>query len=313
MYQDDSNPPDFHNQDRPPPIPVQAFTAILGTLLLSPSTTAGGAARYTVVQILERIRRLDSTQSTGLGHANEDDPLDELEVGLFGKEERFLFQQEILYQVVIGMGRLDAEPESDEFSDDDSQAYDDALEDRELESSSSTSTRQASTTSGQSSTNALATHKDHPAMSLSPSLMNGSSTSSNSTPDSTTESTPSDSSDDGFFSSGDSSNSSLSAAQTDSDETVSVVIASASPSQSPRTSRLHIRVESPKDSYGPTSTDYSRTQSDYFGGNDEEPPINDAAALESDFVDHDEADQAAVGRLSSMSLMAAVAVSGKQD
>ncbi|KAK7043588.1 hypothetical protein VNI00_008199 [Paramarasmius palmivorus] len=145
MNQDDMNPPDFHDHESPPIISVQEFTPILGTLLLSPNSIVGGAARYAVVQLLERIRRVDGMESkmasvsavdhspssfSSPGHnAMDIDPEDELYVGLFGRVERSLFEKEILYQVVIGMGRLDAE--SDANANDDTDAspfYDDALE-----------------------------------------------------------------------------------------------------------------------------------------------------------------------------------------
>ncbi|THU86431.1 ARM repeat-containing protein [Dendrothele bispora CBS 962.96] len=88
----------------PPTISVQAFTPILGTLLLSPNGVVGGAARYAVVALLERTKKAEEIES---GNATDSDR--DLVVGLFGKEERALFEKEILYQVVIGMGRLDGE------------------------------------------------------------------------------------------------------------------------------------------------------------------------------------------------------------
>ncbi|KAF9264782.1 ARM repeat-containing protein [Marasmius fiardii PR-910] len=155
VNEDDMNSPGFHDHESIPSISVQVFTPILGTLLLSHNGIVGGAARQAVVQLLERIKRLDSVEADvpsrssidiatdvsrmGLGGViGEIDPrtverrqsthmhTDNLDVGLFGKTERALFEKEILYQVVIGMGRLDAEGET-ETSDDDSQ-YDDALE-----------------------------------------------------------------------------------------------------------------------------------------------------------------------------------------
>ncbi|ESK96848.1 heat repeat family protein [Moniliophthora roreri MCA 2997] len=144
MNQDDMNPPDFHDHERPPLISVQEFTPILGTLLLSPNIIVGETARYTVVQLLERIRRVDGMDSNRVSSSTMDhstnlsstgptgldiDPEGELNVGLFGKVERALFEKEILYQVVIGMGRLDAEGDPNANDDtDDSQYYDDALE-----------------------------------------------------------------------------------------------------------------------------------------------------------------------------------------
>ncbi|KAG7092360.1 hypothetical protein E1B28_008719 [Marasmius oreades] len=143
VNEDDMNSPGFHDHESTPSISVQAFTPILGTLLLSPNGIVGGAARQAVVQLLERIKCLypaemtissrspidtttDVSRTVPGGAIGVFDPTDTLDVGLFGKTERALFEKEILYQVVIGMGRLDAEGES-ATSDDDSQ-YDDALE-----------------------------------------------------------------------------------------------------------------------------------------------------------------------------------------
>ncbi|KAJ8078672.1 hypothetical protein PM082_012955 [Marasmius tenuissimus] len=141
LYQDDTIPPELPASGGVPLISVQTFTPILGTLLLSPNGIVGGAARYAVVQLLERIKRLDTADSPAapsrpstdtsaaamVDLGGDTDPGEELAVGLFGKNERSLFEQEILYQVVIGMGRLDAEDNLD-ASDDDSQDYDDALD-----------------------------------------------------------------------------------------------------------------------------------------------------------------------------------------
>ncbi|KAJ7740714.1 armadillo-type protein [Mycena maculata] len=98
-------------------ISVQAFTPILGTLLLSPNSKVGGAARYVVVNILSRIKKLDKREagvhvsslltSDTDSDSEEEDNVEDIPVGLFGREERHMFEQELLQQVVIGMGRLD--------------------------------------------------------------------------------------------------------------------------------------------------------------------------------------------------------------
>ncbi|KAF9052975.1 armadillo-type protein, partial [Panaeolus papilionaceus] len=104
-------------------ISVQAFTPILGTLLLSSNPLVGGAARLAVVELLSRMRKAD--QLNGAVHPsttsnlpwdylptidNDDDDDDEpIAVGLFGQQERDMFTHEILHQVVIGMGRLDVD------------------------------------------------------------------------------------------------------------------------------------------------------------------------------------------------------------
>ncbi|KAJ7940742.1 armadillo-type protein [Mycena leptocephala] len=106
-------------------ISVQAFTPILGTLLLSPNSKVGGAARYVVVNILSRMRKLDERESGTTvcsrsprvsisdSDSEEEDEEEEIPVGLFGREERLMFEQELLQQVVIGMGRLDVDTEDD--------------------------------------------------------------------------------------------------------------------------------------------------------------------------------------------------------
>lgn len=91
-------------------ISVQAFTPILGTLLLSPNPHVGGVARYAVVDLLERMRKADHQEaiisSSSIRHRVDDEDA-ELTTGLFGPQERTWFQEEILQQLVIGMGHLD--------------------------------------------------------------------------------------------------------------------------------------------------------------------------------------------------------------
>ncbi|KAF8163204.1 armadillo-type protein [Crassisporium funariophilum] len=114
-------------------ISVQAFTPILGTLLLSSNPLVGGAARFAVVDLLSRMKKADDrelgsfrhlpTESNGrvflpweiaqntIDADDEDEDETPLTVGLFGPQERAMFTQEILQQVVIGMGRLDVDIE----------------------------------------------------------------------------------------------------------------------------------------------------------------------------------------------------------
>ncbi|KAJ7109269.1 armadillo-type protein [Mycena epipterygia] len=110
-------------------ISVQAFTPILGTLLLSPNSKVGGAARYVVVNILSRMKRLDNRDSGSPdlstltlvpvpssdsdSEEEQEEPVEDIPVGLFGRAERLMFEQELLQQVVIGMGRLDVDAEDD--------------------------------------------------------------------------------------------------------------------------------------------------------------------------------------------------------
>ncbi|KAF9456525.1 armadillo-type protein [Collybia nuda] len=99
-------------------ISVQAFTPILGTLLLSSNPLVGGAARYAVVDLLSRMNKADLHEFQGsptsilaLSPETEEDEVDNWMIGLFLREEREMFRNEILQQVVIGMGRLDVEPD----------------------------------------------------------------------------------------------------------------------------------------------------------------------------------------------------------
>lgn len=108
------------------PICVQAFTPILGTLLLSVNGNVGSNARSAVVGILRRIQRLndmedgvDNTHAVDKGGGTniltdpwieEFDNLD-LTPGSFGQKPRGLFEDELLRQVVIGMARLDVQEE----------------------------------------------------------------------------------------------------------------------------------------------------------------------------------------------------------
>lgn len=87
-------------------VSAQAFTPILATLLLSSNGVVSGSARFAIVELLARIHRADD-----LGDQYADDPSH----GLFGRHERSLFEEEIIQQLVIGMGRL----ESDENDADD--------------------------------------------------------------------------------------------------------------------------------------------------------------------------------------------------
>lgn len=88
-------------------ISVQAFTPILATLLLSSNGVVSGSARVAIVELLARIHRADD-----LG----DQYADDLSYGLFGRHERILFEEEVIQQLVIGMGRL--EPGEDETDPD---------------------------------------------------------------------------------------------------------------------------------------------------------------------------------------------------
>ncbi|KAF5381042.1 hypothetical protein D9615_003870 [Tricholomella constricta] len=95
-----------------PDISVQAFTPILGTLLLSANPLVGGAARNAIVDLLSRLKKADDMDAGIVVESVEDDDHQvEWSLGSFNKEEREMVRNEILQQVVIGMGRLDVEIE----------------------------------------------------------------------------------------------------------------------------------------------------------------------------------------------------------
>jgi hypothetical protein len=88
-------------------IGVQAFTPILGTLLLNSNAIVGGHARYAVVDIIGRIRDADAEDDETPRAEEEGQEKVRRDVGMFGREQRRLVQSEIIDNVVIGMGRLD--------------------------------------------------------------------------------------------------------------------------------------------------------------------------------------------------------------
>jgi serine/threonine-protein phosphatase 4 regulatory subunit 1 len=71
----------------------------------------GGPARYAVVEVLSRMRKADEWEDRDRNLAEDQDSYPS---GLFGRNERKMFQDEILQQVVIGMGKLDAGAEEQE-------------------------------------------------------------------------------------------------------------------------------------------------------------------------------------------------------
>lgn len=103
-------------------ISAQAFTPILGTFLLSANPVVGGAARYAIVDLLTRLKKADENHLAPLdpNQVNEDADGTEWAIGLFLWEEREMFRNEIIQQIVIGMARLDMDmedPNDDGFAD----------------------------------------------------------------------------------------------------------------------------------------------------------------------------------------------------
>ena len=77
----------------------------------------GGPARYAVVEVLSRMRKVDEREERerNLGEdqiqAENREDEEEYSSGLFRTNERKMFRDEILQQVVIGIGRLDTSKE----------------------------------------------------------------------------------------------------------------------------------------------------------------------------------------------------------
>jgi serine/threonine-protein phosphatase 4 regulatory subunit 1 len=94
-------------------ISVQAFTPILGTLLLSPNGMVSGPARCTVVDLLCRIRKTDDAEDSGSMDGRPSDN----NHGLFGRIQRQMFEEELIHQLVIGIGRLDASVEDEDVAE----------------------------------------------------------------------------------------------------------------------------------------------------------------------------------------------------
>jgi len=82
-------------------------------------------ARYAIVDFLSRMRKADEreerernlVEDQRLEEETEDEDEDDYPTELFGTNERKMFRDEILQQVVIGMGRLDASEEAEEDED----------------------------------------------------------------------------------------------------------------------------------------------------------------------------------------------------
>jgi serine/threonine-protein phosphatase 4 regulatory subunit 1 len=99
-------------------VSVQAFTPILGTLLLNENRRVGILARDALVGFLTRMNSVDDkllgpntsprrriVQPWEAPEGDDDEPLPY--IGLFGNRERALFRQEILQQIVVGLGQLE--------------------------------------------------------------------------------------------------------------------------------------------------------------------------------------------------------------
>lgn len=105
------DPPEAESTD-PPLIPVQTFSAVLASLLLSSNPDVSATARGTVVELLGRTRWIvkgeglqDEVQH--VQYCETMRPVEAWSRGLLGPEEARMIQLEIIYMVVIDLGRLD--------------------------------------------------------------------------------------------------------------------------------------------------------------------------------------------------------------
>ncbi|KAH0583984.1 hypothetical protein H2248_009567 [Termitomyces sp. 'cryptogamus'] len=90
-------------------VSIQAFTPILGTLLLSPNPLVGSATRHAIVDLLLRLKDADDSEAS-IPVSPARDPQAQ-RTGSFDRPEREMLRTELLQQVVIGMGRLDLDLE----------------------------------------------------------------------------------------------------------------------------------------------------------------------------------------------------------
>lgn len=113
----------------PARIHYQTFTPLFGTLILSSNGNVSETARCSITTILERIKKADDKDTLARGdrvrpplppenlwkapaqdYAMDDPEVEEeeLEVGIFGPEERTRVKHEILAAIVVALGRLDS-------------------------------------------------------------------------------------------------------------------------------------------------------------------------------------------------------------
>ncbi|KAG9123394.1 hypothetical protein FRC07_015005, partial [Ceratobasidium sp. 392] len=99
----------------PPLVSVQSFSAVLASLLLSNIPSVSATARGTVVELLGRTRWIvNNPTESGVQHTQYCEtmrPVGGWERGLLGPEEARMIQLEIIYGVIIDLGRLDLNAE----------------------------------------------------------------------------------------------------------------------------------------------------------------------------------------------------------
>ncbi|EJD53078.1 ARM repeat-containing protein [Auricularia subglabra TFB-10046 SS5] len=87
----EEDPPEGEHD--PPVIAVTSFTPLLGSLLMNPTTTVGSSARAAVVELLNRLRTPECWP-TG-------------EPTILDAPTRALIEAELVYEVIVGLGRLE--------------------------------------------------------------------------------------------------------------------------------------------------------------------------------------------------------------
>lgn len=88
--------------DEVPQLPSNAFTPLIGSLLLSANPRVGDGARLAIVELLNRLQGSETS-------TNDDRYCPPSPLSSFGEAEKEIVINEIMNGVVLGMGRLDSE------------------------------------------------------------------------------------------------------------------------------------------------------------------------------------------------------------
>jgi len=104
--------PEMLTAEGVPNILVNTFTPLVGSLLLSANPRVGDCARLGLVDLLNRLHAPIPDTESDARYAPVSPQV------VFEKEERAMVENEIIYGVVLGMARLDAEfPEAEQTLD----------------------------------------------------------------------------------------------------------------------------------------------------------------------------------------------------
>jgi len=98
----DHEQPEQHLDDDVPHLPSNAFTPLIGSLLLSANPRVGDGARLAIVELLNRLQGSETS-------TNDDRYCPPSPLSSFGESEKEIVINEIMNGVVLGMGRLDSE------------------------------------------------------------------------------------------------------------------------------------------------------------------------------------------------------------